>query len=195
MDAIETETIDLNGQTYRISVYADPDAPNPLEDWCEMGTILSLNRRHVNFDPAGVENALETNPDAVPLSYFEHGCCLWSVAGELPAPARCPWDSVGFAGVWLPDMETLAAAHNYGGRTRRHFMRNRARQACEVYTQWCNGEVYGYAIEQVTACEACQGETVTAVDSCWGFFGLDTCLSEAKASIAAALQTPERAER
>ena len=120
-----------------------------------MGTILSLNRRHGNFDPAGVEAAIESNPDAVPLSYFEHGLCLWSVAGELPAGARCPWDSVAFAGVWLPDAETLESARNYGGRTRQHFMRKRARQACEAYTQWCNGDIYGYEVERVTACGRC----------------------------------------
>src|SRR5690242_20587136 len=116
MDAIETKIIEQDGQTFRISIYADPDAPNPLKDWCEMGTILSLNRRHPNFDPARVEEAISNNPDAVPLSYFEHGLCLWSVAGELPTAARCPWDSVSFAGVWLPDTETLTSAEPYGGR-------------------------------------------------------------------------------
>jgi hypothetical protein len=129
MDAIETETVEHDGQTYRIRICQDADAPNPLKDWCEIGTILSLNRRHRNFDPDGVEAAIESNPDAVPLSYYEHGLCLWSVAGELPAGARCPWDSAAFAGVWLPDAETLASAQHYGGRTRRHFMRKRARLA------------------------------------------------------------------
>ncbi len=94
MDAIETETVEQDGQTYRITIYPDGDAPNPLEDWDEMGTILSLNRRHGNFDPAGIEEAIGSNPDAVPLSYFEHGLCRWSVAGELPAGCRCPLDSV-----------------------------------------------------------------------------------------------------
>ena len=103
MDAIETTTVEQDGQTYRITVYPDADAPNPLEDWGEMGTILSLNRRHRNFDPGRHRGSDRDDPDAVPLSYYEHGLCLWSVAGELPAAARCPWDSVGFAGVWLPD--------------------------------------------------------------------------------------------
>src|SRR5271165_7544720 len=185
MDAISTETIKQDGQTYRLAVYADPDVPNPLEDWSKMGRLLSLNRRHGNFDPAGVEDAIENNPDAVPLSYFEHGQCLWSVAGELPAAARCPWDSVSFAGVWLPDSETLASARNYGGRTRQLFMRKRARQACDAYTQWCNGEVYGYQVERVTACGTCHGEQAEPLDSCWGFFGLDYCLGEAKSIVEA----------
>ena len=185
METVATETVEHDGQTYRITVYPDGDAPNPLEDWSEMGQILSLNRRHVNFDGAGVEAAIEDNPDAVPLSYFEHGLCLWSVAGELPAGCRCPFDSVALAGVWLPDAATLESAARYGGRTRRHFMRKRARQACDAYTRWCNGEVYGYAIERITTCPACGDEQAEAVDSCWGFFGLDDCLSEARATCVA----------
>jgi hypothetical protein len=182
METIETKTIERDGQTFRIRIYPDTDAPNPLDDWSEMGTILSLNRRHINFDPTGVENALENDPDAIPLSYFEHTQCLWAVAGELPAGARCPWDSVSLAGVWLPDAETLESARNYGGFTRRMFMRKRARQACEAYTQWCNGDIYGYKIERVTRCPACDSEHTQAVSSCWGFFGLDACRSEAESA-------------
>src|SRR5262249_22422966 len=152
MDAIETETMERNGHSFRIAIYPDADAPNPLEEWDEMGTILSLNRRHANHISASVDALLEDNPDAVPLSYYEHGLCLWTVAGELPAAVQCPWDSVGIAGFWLPDQLTLEAARPYGGWTRRQFMRIRARQACEVYTQWCNGEVYGYEIARVAAC-------------------------------------------
>jgi hypothetical protein len=185
MEPIEMKTIVQGGRTYRLRIFHDEDAPNPLTDWSEMGTILSLNRRHVNFDPAGVEAAFEHNPDAVPLSYFEHGGCLWTVAGELPATARCPWDSVDFAGVWLPDAETLNSGGRYGGRTRQLFMRERARQACDAYTQWCNGEVYGYEVLRVSACDACGSARTTFFDACWGFYGLDHCLSEATGVIQA----------
>jgi hypothetical protein len=183
MDSIKTITIEQAGQTYRITVYADEDAANPLEDWDEMGSILSLNRRHRNFDPGGIDDAIATNPDAVPLSYYEHGLCRWCVAGELAAGCRCPWDSVDFAGIWLPDALTLESARNYGGRTRQLFMRKRARQACEIYTQWCNGEVYGYQVERITACDCCGEEKAEPVDSCWGYYGLDYCLSEAREAI------------
>src|SRR5262249_19720549 len=117
MDAIEIETVEQDGHTYRIAVYPDGDAPNPLEDPGELGRILGLDLRHANVDPEGVAAAMEGDPDAVPLSYFEHGRCLWCVAGELPASARCPWDSAALAGVWLPGAETLASARHYGGGT------------------------------------------------------------------------------
>jgi hypothetical protein len=183
MDAVETETIERDGQTYRIRIFHDPDAPNPLEDWSEMGTILSLSRRHANHISTGVDDLLDNNPDAMPLSYFEHGRCLWCVAGELPPGADCRWDSVGIAGFWLPDAVTLASARHYGGWTRRQFMRKRARQACDAYSQWCNGDVYGYEIERITVCGCCGEEKAESVDSCWGFYGLDYFLSEATAAI------------
>jgi hypothetical protein len=182
MDAIATDTVELDGSTYRITVYADTGIPNPLDDWSEMGHILSLNSRHRNFDPAGVEEALAGNPDAVPLSYYEHGASLWAVTGELPPGAQCPWDSVALAGVWLPDTETLKSARRYGGRTRHHFMRKRARQACEVYTQWCNGDIYGFEIARVAICHECGQKSEEPLDSLWGCYGLDYCRAEARAA-------------
>jgi hypothetical protein len=107
----------------------------------------------------------------------------------LPRSARCPFDSVELAGVWLPDAQTLSSARNYGGSTRRHFMRLRARQACDVYTQWCNGDVYGYEVWRLTACSHCGEESAEAVDSCWGFYGMDNALSEAKNALAEEVQS------
>ena len=179
MEAIEITTVEREGHTYRIAIHHDEDAPDPLEDCGGMGRILSLNRRHRNFDPCGIEAAIATHADAVPLSYFEHGLCRWSVAGELPAACRCPWDSVGFAGLWLPDAATLESARNYGGWTRRHFMRKRARQACDAYTGWCNGEIYGYEIARI-ANLPCGGEQAEPIDSGWGFFGLEDCRTAAR---------------
>ena len=52
MDTIQTETVEQDGQTYRITIYPDSDATNPLDDWPDMGTILSLSRRHANYHPS-----------------------------------------------------------------------------------------------------------------------------------------------
>ena len=183
MDAIEIKTVQTGGHTYRITIYPDEDAPNPLDDWSEMGTILSLNYRHRNFDPAGIDAAIATDPDALPLSYYEHGSCRWSVPGEQAANCRSPWDSVPFAGVWLPDRETLAAAARYGGRTRQIFMRKRAHQACNAYSQWCNGDIYGCRVERITVCPSCDEEHAELIDSCWGYYDLNACLDAARAML------------
>ena len=96
----------------------------------------------------------------------------------------CPFDSVPFAGIWLPDDATRALASNYHGRTRRRFLRQRACQACDVYTDWCNGDVYGFAIDRLSTCACCGEERTEQVESCWGFYGLDACRAEAGAVIA-----------
>jgi hypothetical protein len=185
MDIIESETVELNGKTYRISIDPDGAAPNPLEDWSEMGTILSLNRRHVNFAPDRIEAAVDDDGDAVPLSYFEHGLCRWSVAGEPPSPLGCPFDSVPFAGLWLPDDATRASASGYRGPERRSFLRERARQASDVYSQWCNGEVYAYEIRRVTICSGCGEEQAEIIDQCGGFYEWEDCWNAARAVLTA----------
>jgi hypothetical protein len=185
MEAIETKSIELAGVTYRISLYPDHFAENPLQDWSEMGQIFSLNRRHENYDPEAIEAAIRSNPDAVPLSYYEHGLCRWAVSGEFPMVANCPFDSVSFAGLWLPDAETIGSASGLTQAERRRFMEERARQAAEVYTQWCNGEVYGFEIERMTACTCCGSEQAEPLESCWSFYGFEDCLSEAERILAA----------
>ncbi len=150
-----------------------------------MGTILSLNRRHANFDPGRRRGGDRHNPDAVPLSYFEHGLCLWSVAGELPAACRCPLDSVGFAGVWLPDAETLESARNYGGFTRRHVHAEAGPPG--VRRLYAVVQRRGLRLRDRAGhrLPVLRHEEAEPVDSCWGFYGLDYCRGEARAMLAA----------
>ena len=62
-------------------------------------------------------------------------------------------------------------------------MRKRARQACEAYTQWVNGDVYGYEVVRVTSCPCCGAEKTEDVESCWGCYGLDYCRGEAESVV------------
>lgn len=47
------------------------------------------------------------------------------------------------------------------------------------WEQYCNGEVYGYVISVKTS-GTCECEEWEEVDSCWGFYGDDHCMEEAK---------------
>lgn len=181
MHTIETHTVRKGGENYRVIIEVDDDAPNPLTDESGLGILLSLNHRHRNYDPEAVERAVACNQDFVPLSYFEHGLCRWAVAGELPPGADCPWDSVTFAGLWLPDEDTLQDARELEGDARRQFMRESARSACEIYTSWCNGEVYRFRVDRISVCPCCGSEQVEEADACSGIYGLDECRTEAMA--------------
>jgi len=97
-------------------VDVDEFAPdNDPTNWDSTGKMLSLGRNHANYDPSGVADAIKNNPDAVTLSYFEHGNCIWQVAGEpkpLGTEVDWHWDGVNLAGAWVPDENLLAEATN-----------------------------------------------------------------------------------
>lgn len=107
--------------------------------------IISLGRKHSNFDPKGF-NELKSNPDNVILGYFEHGISLWYVSGETPAGANCPWDNVPVAGLWVAPDYFADDFSNLSAAERREKALESARHDCEVYTAWCNGEVYYYSL-------------------------------------------------
>lgn len=148
---IHVETV--NG--YRVSIFPDTDAPNPLEDTDEIGIIMSTFRSSIFLDPA-TKDARE-HPDMVDLSRTTNG------------------------DIWIPDDATLESAKLLSGQERADFMDSRARQANESFRLWLDGEVYGYVIEHISKCKCCEQEIVKHVDSCWGFYGYDVCLAEAKA--------------
>jgi hypothetical protein len=124
-----------------------PENPTEYSDW----RVVSLCRRHTSFGEIEDNDELQRQVNegtAFLLSYFEHGLCRWSLSGEGP---QCPWDSVHFAGVLYWEGEEKPTEEQ-------------ARSFIETYTEWCNGSVYGYTIEDE------EGEID---DSCFGFYGND----------------------
>ena len=147
-----------------VSTSQDEDAGNPCDDWDDMGKVYSFCRKHSNFlrdfefpaarseAPAALKEHF--NPDIVILGYFEHGACVWHVSGRSPRGTEGDyrWDGVSFAGVWVPDKYIIEEADKAGltGEARTKFMEERAAHTCETYTQYCNGDVYGYTIDAYT---------------------------------------------
>lgn len=126
--------------------------------------------------------------DCVPLSYFEHGLCTWGVAGSLSHYPDFRWDGAEFAGVWEPDEECVDDLDLHGAPgTNERVMRawELAQSSCEVYTKWCNGEVYFYRLEVFDA----EGESL-GEDSCAGFYGweeVEGAINDALASMGVVL--------
>jgi hypothetical protein len=142
-------------------------------------TVYSFSRKHTSFkDPdefrdddgdwkLDLREKLKSG-HAFVLSYFEHSGCVWSLQGQGP---ECRWDSVHTAGIMIYDE---AECGPMGAET----LEDRAKDAAgflETYTCWCNGEVYGYQIEDVSHCKECGHEIVKEDPdgSCWGFYGND----------------------
>jgi len=186
-----------------VTIKYDHDPQSIFEDGAANGQIYSFNRRHVNYIGDNEENRIEEllkYEEAVPLSYFEHGLCLWSVAGDpTPPGTEYQWDGVRFAGLWVPDKDAIANIDFSGkveGAERVKKLREYAAGVCELYTDWCNGSVYGFKAELYELQRDEDGDPITEEgdydcrhvkvleeDSCWGFYGWDTVVEAAQEAV------------
>lgn len=157
-----------------LTLYANDDAEDP-HDFCGSWTLHAFSRRHHHeSDPSkffddrgrpliGIRRKLEVGTAFI-VSYYEHGSCVWSVEGTGP---QCQWDNVRKAGilVWEHPVADMGAK-TYEARQKD------AASFLETYTCWCNGEVYGYSVDEVVTLP-CGHTEIKHIDSCGGFFGND----------------------
>jgi hypothetical protein len=186
-------------------------ASNPLTDSDANGTIHSLNRHHMNSVKNQEEfDALIQNENHVKLGYHEHGNCLWFVSdrltvvegghtglllrdkGRATVVPDMQWDTVQFAGIWIPDDCLLDELKDVKDADRRAKLLEWAGQACELYTKWCNGETYEYSLKVYKVRRDGKNvydneddyrfEDPIAEDNCCGYYGWDDvveCTTEA----------------
>jgi hypothetical protein len=161
---------------------AQDDGPheNPL-DWNEW-ELHSFNRRHINFKSPenyglsinnygevettqiGLRRKLDTGTAYV-LSYYEHGQCSWFLKGHGLPGSDCQWDGTRVAGllIWKGKAKDC-------GKDRKEREKH-AISITQTYTDWCNGNVYGFRIFD---------DEDNEVDSCWGFYGYEHAEESAK---------------
>jgi len=152
----------------KLRIEYDQDCEDPSKDDSQW-KLYSFNNRHYNFKhpdnflrptvhgPVGVNIGFQRKlavGTAFIVSCYQHGSIHWGLPGEV---TQCQWDTAKVAGVlvWGHPVSDMGAK-TYEDRAKD------ARAFLEVYTDWCNGNCYGYVIEDDT------GENE---DSCWGFIG------------------------
>ena len=161
-----------------------PEDPCEYDGW----KVHSFSDRHASHkspeeigfdydddDNFGPDKDLQAKLDAglaFMLDYYEHGQCMWSLAGEGP---QCRWDTSRFAGIiiWESDEGDI------GGKTVEDRQKD-AKAFIDRYTLWCNGEIYGYTMEAFRKCVACgqdeelsEEETGLYLPSCGGYYSDD----------------------
>lgn len=155
----------------RLEIWNDCDVENPCEN-AGSWKIYSFCRNHINSvnpDKFLTDNgnwrfeyARKVNLGLVfPLSYFEHGNCVWSIKGSGP---QCQWDNTEFAGVAVWE----EPASNMGAKDYQTRAKDLSR-FLEEYTKWCNGECYGWTVLD---------DNGQIIDSCGGYIGQDYILEE-----------------
>lgn len=162
------ETFELRGYAVRIIADTDAEAPNNTEP--DLFLVTTNNRYfcpdvpcspHTSFD-IGMVGAGEHDGEyfRFPLYMCQHSGTALSLT-----PLSCPWDSgqVGFVLVnrrdWRNDEDKA---------------RESAESYVETWNQYLSGDVYGFEIEDSDG---------NKIDSCWGLYGLDYAISEAKDNV------------
>lgn len=157
-------------------VMFDEDCESPRE-WDNMGTMICNHRRYnlgdESFNPEhynGWEDMREQlekdNAVVLPLYLYDHSGITMNTTGF-----SCPWDS-GQVGFIVVSREKILK--EYGGTRLTKKKIEKARKCLigevETYDQYLCGDVYGYLIEAYN-------------NSCWGFFGEESAIEEAKKMI------------
>jgi len=161
-----------NGCTIKIE--RDPDPPNPRTENDQLGKMLclqhsrySLGDKHSMSREEILDYVARDDVISLPLYLYDH-----SGLTMRTTPFSCPWDSgqVGFIAV---TKERVRKEYGYKRVSRKLIKRVEGYLRNEVseYDQYLTGEVYGYT---VTFPDGTQ-------ESCWGFYGSDAALNEARA--------------
>lgn len=159
---------DMDGQWQHISFsnrhynYEHPDKYlRPIYN--ERGRLQGVEPRSI-----GLRRKMQVGLAYV-LSYFEHGQCEWGLQGET---FQCQWDTAQIAGLLIwPHKPNEMGAKTPEDRA------EDARNFLKVYTDWCNGEVYGYRVttQQLDPDDPDYlDEDGDEISSCWGYFGSDS---------------------
>lgn len=176
---IHTETCEASGLTLKI--IADPYGGahnNPAEE-DEAIVFAVLHGRYSNSERA--KGLGLTTPEAIeayahekratwaafPLYLYDHsGTTYRASQGGNPFVGRLPqghaeFDS-GRVGSIFVDFEAVGCKKSWKKAQKLAHAFKAAQGFCEYYTDWANGNIWGYVIED---------EDGEHVDSCWGFIG------------------------
>lgn len=164
---------DLEGGLTAEILY-DKDVDMPFSD-DEAVRIVVLHGKYIDpskgalgTDPKAVQkwcDANETEWYTVPLWMYDHSGTVYRVAAENPF--HCRWDS-GRVGI----VALKRSEWGNGAETDEELFK-RAQNIASEYTDWANGECFGYILKD---------EDGDEVDACWGFIGRDEVEAEAKAA-------------
>ena len=174
---------------YTINIDYDPSPENPREEWDNLGTIYSNSRRY-SPDGHGIEELIEAAGgdiyctvipwDLIGKKYYYRKVWIYEHSGVAIRTGEnnpfgggwMSWDS-GLLGVIA--VEKSKACKEYGKKRPCKSVQEKAEKCLEheieILDTFASGQIYGYTIDD---------ENGEEVDSCWGFYGLDEVIAEAK---------------
>ncbi len=185
MSNYTVETIDIN-PGLRIRIEPDIDSESPGE-WGNVGKITYRkgSRYVLGTEEVDQERFEEIGRGIESGDLLGLPVCAFVHSGNTIAthPFSCPWDSGRSGWVYCTKKKAIA---EFGKKVLTEKVREAALRCLqgevETFAQYLRGEVYGYIVERVERDE--DGDIVDTehLDSCWGFYGLEYAIEEAKSS-------------
>jgi hypothetical protein len=179
------EVIDIS-PTLRIRIEYDDDPMSPAE-WDNVGQIAYSDRSRNTLGTEGVdsermreiqEGLHDGSLIGLPVYAYVHGGSTISTGAF-----SCQWDSGQSGFVYCTKEKAIA---EFGKKILTAKVREKVLKCLtgqvDTFAEYLRGEVYGYIIERVTRDEDDDITDTEELSSCWGFFGEEYCIAEARAS-------------
>ena len=173
---------------YLIEIIQENDPESPRE-WDNLGKMICFHSRYNlgdkhdyrSNDYSGWEEQrkdIEKKENVcvmLPLYLYDHSGITMNTTGF-----SCRWDS-GQVGWIVVSKEQVRKEYGVKRINKELIEKvtNILENEVKIYDQYLTGDIYGYRISKVTECELGH-EHKEEVDSCWGFYGEDECMTEAE---------------
>jgi hypothetical protein len=173
---------------YLIEVIQDESPESPRE-WDNLGTMICFHGRYNLGDKHDYRSGdysgwdeqrkdIEKKENAcviLPLYLYDHSGITMKTS-----PFGCNWDS-GQVGWIVVSKEKVRKEYNVK-RINKELIEKVTKVLegeVKTYDQYLTGDIYGYRISKVTECELGHKHK-EELDSCWGFYGEEECMTEAE---------------
>ena len=179
-------------KNHTIEIFQDECDENPIQNWDMLGEWICWHKRYnlgntKRFTSPDQQRELiayakRTRSILIPLYMYDHSGIVLSFSNTV-YPFNDRWDA-GQLGYVLIDREKIMKEFIHTSKICSTKMRKRARRVVEgeleTYNQYLSGEVYGYVIDG------------NSENSCWGFYGMDAVMEEAKSIVDAIVKNESK---
>jgi len=179
---------DVHTEVYKdhtIHIQPDDDNESPRTSMDNLATMVCFHKRY-NLGDTGhgfrfedynsweeLEKAIRKQEDVaaiLPVYMYDHSGLTINTTGF-----SCPWDSgqIGFVFISKKKIREEYSVKRISPKILKQTIKV-IQEEIETYDQYLRGDIYGYVID---------GPDEENMNSCWGFYGYDYCIDEAKGVI------------
>ena len=164
----------------KLEIMIDEACESPRE-WDNLTVIVTIKNNHHTIGDIQVNSSEELRElledkkaeFAMPLYVYEHcGISLKCFEDKTMVgyPYNDQWDA-GCIGMVFTTEALLKEAGLFNS-TKKEIIEYMKAEV-DTYSQWCNGECYGFRLSKWSKCDKCNQVEDKEIDSCIGYYGYD----------------------